>query len=163
MEEVHDKTTPFTDYENRALDHFQESTKKLSDGRYTVSLPRCIPAPVLGESRGTALKRFFANKWSLTRKDSWASFSAAVNEYGEMGHAERVPDDELQKPCKDCYYLPMHGVTKESSTTTKLRVVFDTSAKTTSGFSLNDSLSDWSFFIFLFLLPSIGSDVIQLV
>ena len=57
-----------------------------------------------------------------------------------MGHAERVPDDELQKPCKDCYYLPMHGVTKESSTTTKLRVVFDASAKTTSGFSLNDTL-----------------------
>ena len=106
MEEVHDKTTPFTDDENRALDRFQESTKKLSDGRYSVSLPRCIPTPVLGESRGTALKRFFANKRSLTRKDSWASFSAAVNEYDEMGHAERVPDDELQKPCKDCYYLP---------------------------------------------------------
>ena len=65
------------------------------------------------------MKRLFTNKRSLTRKDPWASFSAAVNEYGEMGHAKRVPDDELQNPCKDCYYLPMHGVTKESSTTTK--------------------------------------------
>ena len=69
MEEVHDKTTPFTDDENRDFDHIQESTKKLSDGRYSVSLPRCIPTPVLGESRGTSLKRFFANKMSLTRKD----------------------------------------------------------------------------------------------
>ena len=43
MEEFHNKTTPFTDDENRALDHFQESTKKLSDGRYSVSLPRCNP------------------------------------------------------------------------------------------------------------------------
>ena len=127
MEEVHDKTTPFT--------------KRLFDGRYSVSLPRCIPTPVLGEPRGgTALKRFFANKRSFTRKVSWASVSVAVNEYGEMGHAKRVPDDELQKPRKNCYYLPMHGVTKESSTTTKLRVVFDASAKTTSGFSLNDTL-----------------------
>ena len=55
MEEVHDKTTTFTDDENRAPDHFQKSTKKLSDGRYSMSLPRCIPTPVLGESRGTAL------------------------------------------------------------------------------------------------------------
>ncbi len=34
----------------------------------------------------------------------------------------------------------MHGVVKESSTTTKLRVVFDASAATTTGHSLNSTL-----------------------
>jgi len=35
------------------------------------------------------------------------------------------------------YYLPHHAVTKEDSITTKLRVVFDGSAQTSSGLSLN--------------------------
>ncbi|XP_011313390.1 uncharacterized protein [Fopius arisanus] len=38
------------------------------------------------------------------------------------------------------YYLPHHGVVRESSERTKLRVVFNGSAKTSSGKSLNDIL-----------------------
>ncbi|XP_033230028.1 uncharacterized protein LOC117181463 [Belonocnema kinseyi] len=38
------------------------------------------------------------------------------------------------------YYLPHQAVVRESSLTTKLRVVFDASAKTTTGISLNDIL-----------------------
>nr|XP_033204669.1 uncharacterized protein LOC117165366 [Bombus vancouverensis nearcticus] len=38
------------------------------------------------------------------------------------------------------YYLSPHGVIKESSDTTKLRVVFDGSASSTTGVSLNDAL-----------------------
>ena len=57
-----------------------------------------------------------------------------------MGHLEEVPPDELDNGCENHYYLPHHAVFKESSTTTKLRVVFDGSAKTSSGVSLNDIL-----------------------
>ena len=37
-------------------------------------------------------------------------------------------------------FLPIHVVQKEESTTTKFRVVFDASAKSSTGVSMNDTL-----------------------
>ena len=58
----------------------------------------------------------------------------------DLNHAEIVPVADLQKQNEDVFYLPMHAVHKEHSTTTKIRAVFDTSAKSTTGVSLNDTL-----------------------
>ena len=41
------------------------------------------------------------------------------------------------KPPKDVFYIPIHTVEKDSITTTKIRAIFDTSVKSTSGVSLN--------------------------
>ena len=57
-----------------------------------------------------------------------------------MGHAEKVPVVDLHKPVDQVFYLPIHAVRKESSTTTKVRAVFDASAKSSTGVSLNDLL-----------------------
>ena len=74
------------------------------------------------------------------KKGKWSAFSALVQEYGDLGHSVVVPGADLDKPSCQIFYLPMHGVVKESSTTTKVRIVFDASAKSPSGFSLNDCL-----------------------
>ena len=39
-----------------------------------------------------------------------------------------------------CFFVPHHGVVKESSSTTKLHPVFNASRKTPNGFSINDFL-----------------------
>ena len=53
-----------------------------------------------------------------------------------MGHAEPVPACDLEMN-KELYYVPMHVVIKESSVTTRMRVVFDASAKSMLETSLN--------------------------
>ena len=53
---------------------------------------------------------------------------------------EEISAKEMLLPIEKSYYLSHHGVFKDSSTITKLRVVFDGSAKTTSGIPLNDRL-----------------------
>ena len=57
-----------------------------------------------------------------------------------MGHEEPVPVQRLVKPCEEVLYHLMHGVTKDSSKTTRFRVIFDASAKSSSRISLNDQL-----------------------
>ncbi len=56
-------------------------------------------------------------------KGKWDAFKAVVDEYFNLNHAERVPVCDLKKPDGAIFYLPMHGVVRESSTTTKLRGV----------------------------------------
>ncbi len=65
------------------------------------------------------------------------SCKSVIDEYFSQGHAELVPVEDLDKPG---FYMPVHSVTKDSNTTTKIRVVFDASMKTSSGISLNDTL-----------------------
>src|SRR5436190_9696396 len=47
---------------------------------------------------------------------------------------------EVESSTSPSYYLPHHAVYRPTSETSKVRVVFDGSCKTTSGSSLNDHL-----------------------
>ncbi|XP_041451707.1 uncharacterized protein LOC121405166 [Drosophila obscura] len=67
----------------------------------------------------------------------YSKYSAFMKEYLSLDHMSLVPNEDRHK-CR--YFLPHHCVIKEDSSTTKLRVVFDGSAVTTSGLSLNDLL-----------------------
>ncbi|XP_011706211.1 PREDICTED: uncharacterized protein LOC105461416 [Wasmannia auropunctata] len=56
-------------------------------------------------------------------------------EYERLGHMRKISNERTQG---SAYYLPHHNVIRMESLTTKVRVVFDASAATDSGASLND-------------------------
>lgn len=69
---------------------------------------------------------------NATLKNEYAKI---IEEYLNLGHMSVV-----ENPGVNGYYMPHHAVMKETSETTKVRVVFDASAKTSTGVSLNDVL-----------------------
>ncbi len=141
VEELQPTISHLSSDDHQAIVDFDSSFFREKDGRYSVQLPRKLDSPRLGNSRDQAKKRYLFTERSLMAKGKWDAFKAVVDEYFHLNHAERVPVCDLKKPDGAIFYLPMHGVVRESSTTTKLRVVFDASAKTTTGISLNDLLS----------------------
>ena len=86
------------------------------------------------------MKRFLSLERSLNQKGCFQEFDTVMQEYLDLKHAETVPMPDLEKPPELTFYLPMHAAYKESSTTTKIRAVFDASAKSSTGVSLNDTL-----------------------
>ncbi|XP_076391767.1 uncharacterized protein LOC143265171 [Megachile rotundata] len=118
--------------------HFQQTTRQDIDGRYIVSIPFKENINQLGDSRQQAERRLYALERKLVRnpqlKQKYVEF---LKEYETLGHM--TPIVQSSETTQLQYYLPHHAVTKIDSTTTKVRVVFDGSAKSSSGLSLNDT------------------------
>ncbi|XP_039311874.1 uncharacterized protein LOC105204988 [Solenopsis invicta] len=117
-------------------EHYQRTVSRNEDGRYIVRLPfRKINAR-LGDSRVIALKRLSALERKLNANSTLKiEYTKVIDEYINLNHMS-----EIEEPEDDGYYMPHHSVIKESSNTTRVRVVFDASAKTSNGTSLNDTL-----------------------
>ncbi|XP_076549256.1 uncharacterized protein LOC143307957 [Osmia lignaria lignaria] len=127
-----------SDAERICEEHFQRTVRRNPGGRYVVALPFNDKLPQLGGSKSRALKRLLALERRLQHDQGLSQqYRSVLQEYQDLGHMSEIRDtDEIS----DGYYLPHHGVTKTSSDTTKLRVVFDGSAATTTGVSLNETL-----------------------
>ncbi|XP_062704418.1 uncharacterized protein LOC134286764 [Aedes albopictus] len=126
---------------------FKRTHSRDEDGRYVVQLPKHPNYFImLGDSRKMALNRYEKLENRLrANPNSEEQYHAFMKEYLEMGHMRRITEDELLVDSngtdhRKIFYLPHHAVLKEASTTTKVRVVFDASARTDSGYSLNDVL-----------------------
>lgn len=89
----------------------------------------------LGDSYENARKRFFLLERRFEKNPQLkVEYSKVIEEYLSLNHAVKISFQQL------CHIIPHHAVIKESSTTTKLRTVFDASAATSNGWSLNERM-----------------------
>lgn len=116
---------------------YSATVKRQPSGRFVVDLPFRKNPPDLGESYDKArgcllsLERKFEKNPEL--RGMYCNF---LKEYEDLGHMTKTNSIE-----KQAYYVPHHGVFKNTNAATpKLRVVFNASASTSSGRSLNDEL-----------------------
>ncbi|GBM75309.1 hypothetical protein AVEN_126684-1 [Araneus ventricosus] len=140
IENVTCDSSPVSEELNYCNEHYEKTHYRNSEGRYVVQMPFKpeIEKISLGDSYQMASKRL-ANSWKRLNRDPTMKFlySEFLRKYKNLNHMEEITNCNHSN---DGYFLPHQGVLRPSSITTKLRVVFDASAKTTTGYSLNDLL-----------------------
>lgn len=99
---------------------FNENKHKLGNSR------------IFAYDRSLQLENRFSKNPEL--KTEYSNFLFEYESLGNMSLTTAEENDESG------FYLPHHAVKKYDNLTTKMRVVFDGSAKTTSDVSLNDDL-----------------------
>ncbi|XP_046145799.1 uncharacterized protein LOC123989166, partial [Osmia bicornis bicornis] len=139
LEEVPSK--PRLSEENERCErHFRDTHARSPQGRYIVRLPFKSEPPFNLEGSRKIASRFYAKleQRLFKQPDLESQYHDFLSEYLSMGHMERVEEEQALN--LSAIYILHHPVVRLSSSTTKLRVVFNASAKTPSGNSLNDHL-----------------------
>lgn len=134
IENVPQSCNVLTHDERLCEELFTQTTKRESGGRFSVRIPLKESPESLGDSYNLAKNRFLSLERKLERSPQYKRmYSDFMKDYESLGHMSRI--EKVDQPN---FFLPHHGVFREDSSTTKLRVVFNGSAATTSGKSLND-------------------------
>lgn len=158
VEELDHSLTPTTE-DQLCESLFSSTTQRLPSGQFCVALPfrdkmffhksrtsptpntieaslpgSCLSTHGLGDSRSLAQKRFYNQERRLMKNPQlYTAYRNFMTEYEKLGHMELA-----KQPGK--YFIPHHAVLKADGDVSKLRVVFDASAISSSGLSLNDVL-----------------------
>ncbi|XP_036347074.1 uncharacterized protein LOC118756415 [Rhagoletis pomonella] len=138
IEDFTEKSFTLSEEERLCEQHFVQNVQVNGDGRVQVRLPFKVSPTILGNSFYNARRRFLALERRLTHnkllRDMYSDF---IQEYIALGHMSAIQNFDFNS---SHYVIPHHCILRPQSTTTKLRVVFDASARTTSDRSLNDIL-----------------------
>ncbi|XP_073814297.1 uncharacterized protein [Musca autumnalis] len=152
LEEIKTTSKPMSLEERQCENHFEQHNTKDNKNRFVVRIPFHQNPDALGDSHGIAINRFFSLERRLQKdpelKQQYVKF---MEEYENLGHMTKISTDAIRSPH---YFIPHHCVQRPESTTTKLRVVFDASAKTSSMHSLND---------LMYAGPTVQSDLFSIL
>lgn len=134
IENYPERTTSYTKEEQYCEDLFSETTERNCKGHFIVELPFNHKKHDLGESKEIALKRFSQIEGRFkTNSEFQEQYHNFMKEYEDLGHMSLIDQEDDE----NLNFIPHHAVQKD---TNKFRIVFDGSAKTSNGISLNDIL-----------------------
>ena len=128
---------PFSQKEKTVIENTKESIR-YEDGRYKVAVPWKEEKKTLNsDSYAMARNRLNNTEKGLVRRPEVAKeYCRTIEKYIEKGYVvnkENRPSKEVS------WYLPHFPVVRQDKETTKVRIVFDASAKC-QGISLNDMI-----------------------
>lgn len=116
-----------------------EETLKVGQEFYEVSLPWKENRESLTNNYKSAVKRLENTEKGLQRdKQTYEKYSKTITSYEEKGYIAEVQSTDIESELK-CWYLPHFPIIKPEKETTKVRIVFDASARH-KGVCLNDVL-----------------------
>nr|XP_029715748.1 uncharacterized protein LOC115259352 [Aedes albopictus] len=125
--------------EQRCEAHFQQTVGRDTDGRYIVRLPlRADMLPMLGDTYQLAFPRLQSMEKNFAVDEGLRiAYHEFLEEYESLGHMEEVNPRASRSPQ---FFLPHHVIRRPESSTTKTRVVFDGSCRSSTSLSLNEVL-----------------------
>ena len=116
---------------------YEKTTFRVDGHNFMVQMPFKTNVYTLGKNHSNAFKTLMWQENRRKKDDEYNSlYVSYMNDYIKSGHMQEIQpqDGEI------AHYLPHHGVLKLSSTTTKLRPVFNASSKSETGVTLNNVL-----------------------
>ncbi|GBM97524.1 hypothetical protein AVEN_73475-1, partial [Araneus ventricosus] len=128
-----------TETQELALEHFRETVSRDSTGRYKVNLPWLDGHPPLRDNKELAPKRLKYTVKSLKSKNRLNEYQEVFNQWENEGIIEQINPDKVNPEGLGIHYLPHRAVFKDNSTT-KVRPVFDGSAKARNSVSINECI-----------------------
>ena len=139
LESLGIKESPTTLDDDQAISQFNK-TVVFTEGRYLVTWPWKEKSPDLSQNYQLAVGRLRSISQKLSRSpELLKQYNKIIQEQLSKGIIEKVTSDSEEGPIK--HYIPHHPVITPSKSTTKMRIVYDASAKTKrSEQSLNDCL-----------------------
>ncbi|XP_022803018.1 uncharacterized protein LOC111340435 [Stylophora pistillata] len=113
--------------DKRALEIMEGSLQQVN-GHFQVALPWRRDSPYFPNNKIMAERRALLLKRRLMKDKDLLKYRTTMNDYIEKGHAEMVPEEELNTRNRPVGFLPHHPVTHPLKPD-KVRVVYDCAAK----------------------------------
>ena len=132
------KPTPIVQIQDQLAMRKVDGSLNYDQNMYRVSIPWKEDKPMLPDNYSMALKRLQNTEKRLQKSPNIGhAYSDIIKQYVAKGYVRKVPENESYS---SKWYLPHFPVIRPDKDTTKIRIVFDASAKC-QGTSLNDAIN----------------------